>query len=230
MDYLNYSENTLAQALKTTGYYLANIGQQTDTSLWETLGHLGKAWHPDYPTMVVESVEGGKFVAQLDVEITPHNECAYDLNPPRYLALFCEENTVEGGDFYLLNGKKLQEKLSTPLLESMKHSIFRCNMGTGFHYDFPLIRAVHDKEHLIYTSIGHSADWQTNHYYQLLHAHDEYAQHLIPQLHQQLQDTQHRQYHSWQAGDLLVFDNLAFMHGREAFVGKGRKLLHLRIR
>lgn len=230
MTQLTYSQHSLDQSLQEQGYYLANLGQQTEAELWERLGHLGKAWHPDYPTMVVEAIEGGKFVAQMDVEITPHNECAYDLQPPRYLALFCEENTVEGGDFYLLNGKQLQENFSEQQKSTIRHTLFRCDMGTGFHYDLPLIRTVEQQEYLIYTSIGHTPDWQANHHYQLLQPDSSYATQIIPQLHKQLQTTQHRQYHQWKAGDLLVFNNLTFLHGRDAFQGKGRKLLHFRIR
>lgn len=36
------------------------------------------------------------------------------------------------------------------------------------------------------------------------------------------------EFHNWQEGDLIIFDNYQVLHGRESFVGTDRELVHIR--
>lgn len=213
------------------GYYLANIGHTTPSELLDLLYQFGEPWHPDYPVMTVAPVEGGQFVAQLDCAIPPHNECAYDHNPPRLLALYCEENKVDSGDFYLLEGQEILDQFTPAQYQSLQQTIFNCDMGQGFSIDTPLVRTLPSgKKQLIYTTIGNTPNWQSSHYYSLKQAYDEYSDSLIQILNYHLQQENFRLKHKWTKGDLLIFDNLRFMHGRDVFEGNERVLHHIRLR
>jgi len=81
-------------------------------------------------------------------------------------------------------------------------------------------------EQIVYSSIGAS---QNHSIYSLQEAHDQYSTHLVSRLNHVLNDPKNRRQHRWQAGDLLVIDNLRMMHGRERFDGGRRTLRHHRL-
>lgn len=222
--------DTIQNELNQKGYYLANAGQICGKNALATLVEtLGGFWQQGEPQVVAPLVNP-TFIAQTTDEIPPHNECAYAAQPPRYLLLHCQENQVSGGDFYLVDSYRVLNALSAEMHSLLYHAKFQCLINPA-HPE--IVSCAHHNEqgeiHLQYSCIGRSADWRSHSGYIPIAPFYQNYETIIPTLQAQLKREAFRQPHAWTAGDLLIFDNRRFLHGRDTFQGFGRKLDHLRI-
>lgn len=219
----------IRRKLTTQGYYLANSGQvcsmETLSALTDTLGGI---WQ-QAEALKIAPVGNARFIAQTTQAIPPHTECAYTAQPPRYLMLHCRENTVSGGDFYLVDSEQITATFSEQIISLLYHSYFDCFIDPANPQRVSLLKQRGDKFHLQFSCIGHDEEWEVNqNYVPAAPFYPGYEQ-IILFLQQQLRQEALRHYHTWQAGDLLIFDNQRYMHGRDAFNGNGRHLDHIRI-
>lgn len=216
-------------SLALQGYYLANSGQSCSMAVLNSLvDALGGIWQQG-AALEIAPLENARFIAQTTEAIPPHNECAYTAQPPRYLLLYCRENTVSGGDFYLVDSAAIIADFSESIISLLYHSHFDCFIDAANPQQVSLLKQRADGFYLQYSCIGHSEDWQGNHSYApVAPLYPGYEQ-IIPFLQQHLRQETLRQHHVWQSGDLLIFDNQRYLHGRKAFSGSGRYLDHIRI-
>ncbi len=212
------------------GYYLTKCPTINKQKLTTLTSSLGSIWN-NQTISTIKKVENAAFIAGTEAGIEAHNECAYSINPPRYLALYCVQNQVVGGAFYIVNTAKLLEQVKPDVLHSMKTTRFLCNIIMDQPISTPLIRTFnnhnHVQHHLIYSALGSLAG---NGYYTLHQKSDGYSHQLINYINTLLNNTMNHQQHTWHEGDLLIIDNLSHMHGRYFFKGNQRELLHLRIK
>lgn len=222
--------DTIQAELKQKGYYLANAGQTCDDAELATfVKTLGGFWQQG-TAQVVAPLANPTFIAQTTDEIPPHNECAYDAQPPHYLLLHCQENQVSGGDFYLVDSYRVLNALSAEMHSLLYHTKFQCLINPTHPEIVSCARHNEQGEiHLQYSCIGRSADWSSHSGYIPVAPFYQGYETIILTLQAQLKREELRERHSWTAGDLLIFDNRRFLHGRYAFQGFGRKLDHLRI-
>ncbi len=219
----------LFSVLKSEGYALIKTNDVSCDQIQAFLHRIAKPWMPELPKMVIEPIDMPRFIAHTDLEIEPHNECAYDKAPPHLLALFCEKNEVKGGQFSLVSGAEILANISPEFLPSLEKAIFRCSpAGEGSGFETTLLRSFQSsKEVLIYTAMGCLKGPFS--YYELVNPVDEYSSKLIDHLNQKVCDSAFHHYHHWSKGDLLIIDNLAMLHARQSFSGDGRVLSHFRL-
>ena len=219
----------IKQAIDTCGYYLANTGKLcSDQALDSMTQALGSRWK-DMATQTIAPLPNPEFIAQSNDYIPPHNECAYTADPPRYLLLHCRENSVTGGDFYVVDSALVIQQLPQAIVALLYHMTFKVTLMPDNPATLSLLHQGEHGYYLQYTSIGHSNDWQTNQYYQPEPPFYQDYEQALPVLHQHLNHASFRLSHTWQQGDLLIIDNQRLMHGRDAFIGHGRRLDHIRI-
>lgn len=211
------------------GYCVTNTGRCSDESLLHLCDQLGRPYERQQPLMAIEQRANPRYVGETNAAIPPHNECAYGKTPPRYLALFCAENSALNGEFFLVSTLGLMSSFDSDIIESMRQTVFLFDMNLGFRQPLTLLRNVGGQEHLIYSAIGNNRSGSENDYYRILREHDTHSRHLIRLLNEKLLLAKFRRDHQWEAGDLIVFDNLRFMHGRNAFHSGRRRLVHFRI-
>ena len=226
---IKHDVTVIQQCLKAQGYYLAKTEQSCAAEELNALvDALGGAWQ-QVKALEITPFENARFIAQTTEAIPPHNECAYTAQPPRYLLLYCQQNSVNGGDFYLVDSAVIISEFSEPVISLLYHSHFDCFIDAANPQQVSLLRQGTDGFYLQYSCIGHSEDWLENSSYApITPLYSGYEQ-IIPFLQHYLRQEALRQRHSWQAGDLLIFDNQRFLHGRDAFIGSGRHLNHIRI-
>ncbi|CAA6818025.1 MAG: Unknown protein [uncultured Thiotrichaceae bacterium] len=222
--------DTIRNEILRKGYYLANTGQICDErELTRLIDALGGFWQQGGP-QVIAPLPNPTFIAQTTDEIPPHNECAYAAQPPRHLLLHCQENQVQGGDFFLVDSNHVLKTLSSELFALLYYAKFQCRINPSHPETVSLLqRNERGEYHLQYSCIGHTEDWNDHlNYVPLAPLYQGYET-IIPSLQAQLRREDLRQTRKWEQGDLLIFDNRRFLHGRNAFQGSGRRLDHLRI-
>ncbi|MGB1012215.1 MAG: TauD/TfdA dioxygenase family protein [Thiolinea sp.] len=224
-----HSAGVIRQELTTQGYYLANTGQVcSHDALVDLVECLGGLWQ-QMGRQTIAPVNNARFIAQTTEAIPPHNECAYAAAPPRYLLLHCRENEVSGGDFYLIDSMDVIKTFTQAQASLLYYSQFQCLIDPAHPQQVTLLKQQESGWHLQFTCIGHSEDWLANRSYVPVAPLYQGYEHIIPLLQQQLKREELRQRHAWQPGDLLIFDNQRYLHGRDVFSGTGRCLDHIRI-
>jgi len=207
-------------------YYLADIGEVNDSRLQEITDLFGARWN-DNPVITVAKKEKPQFITGTEQMIPAHNECAYTQQPPRLLALYCVENTTEGGAFFAVSPEQLINKIGDEYLPSLRDARFSCQMSNdAAAFETTLLRSTAAGEQVIFTSIDSMTGSST---YRLTSPVDSFSSKVIPRLSSVLNDPENRHRHNWRKGDFLVIDNLRLMHGREAFNGGERVLRHIRV-
>lgn len=229
-DRLNWVEK-IQSNINNQGYYLEkNLSPLSHNQLDELADQLGSRWQ-SMDVQAIKPNDNAQFIAQTTEAIPPHNECAYTEKPPRYLLLHCQESQVKKGDFYLVNGNEIISYLSHEQQVSLSQINYRCLVDPNQKDAYPLLRLMPDSAewYLQYTCIGHSKDWQRNDHYITDSVWPNGDDYHISTLQHWLKQEAFRYKHQWKAGDLLIFDNLRFFHGRDGFVGHQRHLDHIRI-
>lgn len=226
----HHDADTIRNEISRKGYYLANTGQTCDESELATMiDALGGFWQQGGPQVIAPS-PNPIFIAQTTDEIPPHNECAYAAQPPRHLLLHCQENQVQGGDFFLVDSTHILKALSAEMFALLYYAKFQCRINPSHPQVVSLLQQNERGEyHLQYSCIGHTGDWNDHTGYAPVAPFYQGYENIIPSLQAQLKREDLRRFHEWEPGDLLVFDNRRFLHGRNAFQGSGRRLDHLRI-
>ncbi len=189
---------------------------------------LGGTWQ-QAEALKIAPANNARFIAQTTEAIPPHNECAYTEQPPRYLLLYCRENAVNGGDFYLVDSGQIVAAFSEQVTSLLYHSYFECFIDPTNPQQVTLLKQSSVGFYLQYSCIGHSEDWLDNPSYMVVAPYYPGYEQIIPFLQQHLRNEGLYMYHTWQNGDLLIFDNQRYLHGRAAFSGNRRHLDHIRI-
>lgn len=186
-----------------------------------------------YPEMAVVSniKRDGVAIGGLgDGELAWHSDMTYVPAPPVGCVLHaCELPAKGGGDTYFLDLRKAWENLSSELKKA----------ATG-------ARVFHDRA---YTSAGTPRRGATNGVWHPVHLEDplsgrpilflgrrsgsravlangEDGEHLLALLWSEIDKPLYVYRHVWQDGDVVLWNNLATMHRRDAFDSSDRRLLH----
>jgi len=208
-------------------YYHAEIGAVDDDRLQQIIGLFGAPWSDEVPIMTVTKTDRPRFIADTEALIPAHNECAYTVNPPRLLALYCVDNQADGGAFFTVASASLTEAIGIEYLPSLRAARFACQMsGDAPSFETTIMRSTPSGEQIIFTTVTAMTGGLA---YQLVYPVDAYSAQLLERLSTVVNDPANRCIHHWRKGDLIVIDNMRLMHGREAFAGGERTLRHLRI-
>ncbi|MCC7453334.1 MAG: TauD/TfdA family dioxygenase [Crocinitomix sp.] len=227
LESLNTIKLSVSESLKTDGYFLTRTNTVSIDDVFSFLTNIGDLWMPEFPVIDVQINQGNRLYAFTNSKIPPHNECCHEEIPPLWICLFCVGVEEEGGEFYLVNTKNSLGKLEPEYFEKLNATKFIVRSAkTNYQVERGLFQMhpLSKEKSLLYTTIGcysiksHGFQSKENDPFVL----KKLNEHL-------LKSTEDYQYHKWQKGDLIIFDNYKFMHGRMAFAGLERHLKHIRL-
>jgi len=208
-------------------YYHARIGVVDDARLERIVSIFGAPWNDAARVMTIAKADAPRFIGETEQMIPAHNECAYTKAPPRLLALYCVENDSTDGAFFTVAPGELMDQIGAEYGPSLLHARFACQMtAEAPAFETTLVRETAIGRRLIFTSVEAMTGQPL---YRLIAPVDGHSGGVTHRIRTVLNDPRNRRRHVWQAGDLLVIDNLRLMHGREAFSGGSRVLRHLRL-
>jgi alpha-ketoglutarate-dependent taurine dioxygenase len=200
----------------------------TDPSTSDFLLQFGSYWMPEKPVINVRIDEEKQLKGFHNGAVPPHNECCHEKIHPLWIALQCMETAKEGGQFYLIDSREMMRSIDAGQLNQIKKTSFLVTSPKTGYFETRNLFKKHpllDIDDLMYTTIGRKS--QLKHGFKSLNKGGKEVLHVINRM--LLTEKKYYLMHNWQKGDLLIFDNYRFLHGRHAFEGKNRFLKHIRL-
>ena len=225
---------TLGKTLKDTvdenGYAFVHTSGITEGQLLALGRQFGELWDPRHSMLSVRyDAIAARRARGLDREpLPPHCECAYELEPPRYILFHCDGASRAGGDFFLVRMHDVLARLR-PSDRAALHA-------TPYDVRSPLSGATAPR--LLVSGIDGVGDVLVllpippageKVIYTLPAGRDHASKLLLRRVAKAAADPSLRITHRWRRGDVAVVDNARFLHGRDGFTGTTRNLKHLRI-
>ncbi|HKS25032.1 MAG TPA: TauD/TfdA family dioxygenase [Thermoanaerobaculia bacterium] len=220
----------LTGAVRENGYAFLHTGGLTDRQFLSLGKRFGELWDPNYRlfSIVYDPARDQQSNALGKRALPAHCECAYELVPPRYVLLYCDGASRDGGEFYLVSMKEIVGRLreaDRTALRTTRYATLSPSTGrTTDRLLLPRVRGV--GEVLTLLPIPPAG---TRVSYALPVGRDRAAKRLLRRVADVAADPSLRIVHRWRRGDVAVIDNARFLHGREGFEGKTRHLWHLRV-
>jgi alpha-ketoglutarate-dependent taurine dioxygenase len=214
----------LLEAVREHGYGVAQTNGLTNRQLYALGRCFGERWDRSYPILDIryESPAGaGAFTRNA---VPPHCECAYDAQPPRYMLFYSEAPSDAGGAFYLVPMNEVLERLPKTDRRALRTTAYTMiSPRTGLAASRPLVTQVEGVgDVLVYASDPARGNVE------LFSYPGGAAETLFDRVGAIIADPRLHIRHRWRRGDVVVFDNARFLHGREKYRGR-RHLKQLRI-
>jgi alpha-ketoglutarate-dependent taurine dioxygenase len=222
--------NLLGDAVRENGYAFVHTDGLTDRQFVSLGKRFGDLWDPGYRILSIAHVpsRAERSNALGKHALPAHCECAYELEPPRYVFLYCDGASRNGGEFYLVSMNEIVRRLreaDRAALRTTRYATRSPTTGvTTERLLLPKVRGVGDVLALLPIPPA-----RTNVPYALPVGADRAAKRLLRRVADVAADPSLRIVHRWRRGDVAVIDNARFLHGREGFEGTTRHLWHLRI-
>jgi len=220
----------LTDSVRENGYAFVHTDGLTDRQFVSLGRRFGELWDPDYRLFSITHVPSRAHQSNAlgNHALPAHCECAYELEPPRYVLLYCDGASRNGGEFYLVSMKEILARLREADRAALRTTRYATKSpSTGVTTDrllLPRVKGVGDVLALLpIPPAGTTVS------YALPAGRDSAAKRLLRRVANVAADPSLRIVHRWRRGDLAVIDNTRFLHGREGFEGRTRHLWHLRI-
>lgn len=220
----------LPEAVRENGYAFVRTGGLTKRQFMSLGKRFGDIWDPAFPIFSIHHVPSRSYHSNAlgNHALPAHCECAYELVPPRYLFLYCDGASRDGGEFYVISMNDIVGRLreaDRAALRTTRYATTSPSTGvTTERLLLPKVNGVGDVLALLpIPRPGQTVS------YALPAGRDAAAKRLLRRVADAAADPSLRIVHRWRRGDLAVIDNARFLHGREGFEGKTRHLWHLRI-
>jgi alpha-ketoglutarate-dependent taurine dioxygenase len=220
----------LTDSVRENGYVFVHTDGLTDRQFTSLGRRFGELWNPQYPILSIAYVpsRAARSNALGNRALPAHCECAYELVPPRYVLLYCDGASRDGGEFYLVSMNDIVAQLreaDRAALRTTRYATQSPTTGvTTNRLLLPRVKGIGDVLALLpIPPVG------TRVRYALPVGNDRAAKRLLRRVADVAADPSLHILHRWRRGDLAVIDNARFLHGREGFEGRTRHLWHLRI-
>lgn len=214
----------LVQAVREHGYGLARTDGLSDRKLLSIARRFGEIYDASYPIVHIRYEPDSLSRAFDRKSVPPHCECAYHAELPRYLFLYCEAPSHAGGTFYLVSMKEVLERLGAAASRALRTTPYgMVSPATGLPATRPLVAALDGVGDVLVLG-GSQRDARPLYSYPA----GRPAELLLRRVARVAADRALHLHHRWRRGDIVVFDNARFLHGRDAFAGVRRHLKHLR--
>lgn len=187
-----------------------------------------------YPEIAVVSniKKGGQAIGGLgDGELSWHSDMTYVSDPPVACLLHARELPPHGGDTYFLNLETAYASLPLGLRNSIaRHRVFHDAGYTSAGTPRQNTAAGAGAWHRLTTTnplSGRPSLFLGRRLNRIVEQLDEVAgRALLDELWDHAVQDKHILRHRWRPGDLLLWNNIAVMHRRDAFDPSARRLLH----
>ncbi|HEY6136171.1 MAG TPA: TauD/TfdA family dioxygenase [Thermoanaerobaculia bacterium] len=220
----------LTDAVRENGYAFVHTDGLTERQFVSLGMRFGDLWDPSYRILSIAYVPSrARRSNALGKHALPaHCEAAYELVPPRYVLLYCDGASRDGGEFYLVSMKEIVARLREADRAALR--------TTRYATKSPTTHVTTDR--LLLTTVKGVGDVLalvpippvgTKVPYALPVGPDRAAKRLLRRVADVAADPSLHILHRWRRGDLAVIDNARFLHGRRGFEGRTRHLWHLRI-
>ncbi len=161
----------------------------------------------------------GRSLARTATEFPLHTDGSFETNPPKYIALQCIQNDVEGfGVSVLVDSWKLIPQLSDDsraVLEKSSFLFSRFSSGKEVRAFSPILKSQNGQFIIRYRNDRNFT----------LTPPDDRARVALAEFHTLLNSPDLREEIFLMPGDILVVDNQRLLHGRTALSGKKRRVL-----
>ncbi|KAK8844663.1 hypothetical protein IAR55_006512 [Kwoniella newhampshirensis] len=208
-----------------------NPTSDQDCMLRKVVGLIGEIRNTFYgETWDVKSVKQSKNVAYTDQDLGLHMDLLYFSSPPRFQALHCLRNRVNGGMSYFVDSFRVAIDLPAPLFETLQHH----RIGYIYDNDNHFLRYQHPVISPQFSLANpHSAvNWSPPFRAgtgplamptkdPALAAREELRIYrAVADFERRLADPRYRYQFTMREGDLVMFDNRRVLHARTAFSDK----------
>lgn len=180
----------------------------------ETIGELRNTLYGE--TWDVRAVKESKNVAYTSVDLGLHMDLLYYSNPPRFQALHCLRNRVQGGSSYIADAFFAAEHLrrtepsSHDLLSRTRVGYVYDNDGHYLHHRHPVIGGI--------DRLKGAVNWSPPFQATVRRLPDEPAFYKAMAAFEETINRPDAQYeYTMNEGDLMLFDNRRVLHARRAF-------------
>jgi alpha-ketoglutarate-dependent taurine dioxygenase len=221
---------SLKAAVDANGYAFARTSGINAQQLLALARQFGELWNPRYSFLNVRyDANDARLSQAFDRKpLPPHCECAYELEPPRYIVFHCDGASRSGGEFFLVRMRDVLARLraaDNAALRTTPYDVMSPLTGaTAARLLVSEVDGVGDA--LVLLPIPPAGESVI---YALPAGRDHAAKLLLRRVAKTAADPSLRIAHRWRRGDVAVVDNARFLHGREGFAGTTRQLKHLRI-
>jgi alpha-ketoglutarate-dependent taurine dioxygenase len=222
--------NLLTDAVRENGYAFVHTDGLTDRQFLSLGKRFGELWDPGYRILSIAYVPSrARRSNALGKHALPaHCEAAYELEPPRYVLLYCDGASRNGGEFFLVSMKEIIAQLREADRTALCTARYATRSPTtGAITDRLLLARVRGVGDVL--TIVPIPPAGTKVSYAVPMGRDRAARRLLRRVGDVAADPSLRIVHRWRRGDVAVIDNARFLHGREGFEGRTRHLWHLRI-
>jgi Taurine catabolism dioxygenase TauD, TfdA family/Tetrapyrrole (Corrin/Porphyrin) Methylases len=213
------------KTLRRDGFFTCNIGLLNDTDLksvaWEvaTLNECSSVG--DISAIEVHLVtEYRSFTSQ---DVLFHNDGLSSDVPPRYVILYCETPSVQGGETLLIKSSVIAERMEPNLYDFLLNTPIHIHIGGYAATRYLLINSPDTNEtNFFFVDPKTITNCTLSVNGRLL------DDQILEKIRQLLMDSKiicHKQ--KWQSHDLLLIDNYHVLHGRNSYQGKHRLLKHI---
>nr|XP_031862155.1 uncharacterized protein CI109_002569 [Kwoniella shandongensis]KAA5529227.1 hypothetical protein CI109_002569 [Kwoniella shandongensis] len=199
--------------------------------LRKTMGMIGEIRNTFYgETWDVKSVKQSKNVAYTDLDLGLHMDLLYFSSPPRFQALHCLRNRVNGGMSYFVDSFKVAYDLPAPLFETLQNH----HIGYMYDNDNHYLRYQHpviDPEFSL-TNPHAAVNWSPPFRAStgplpsapkspvLAASEETRIYNAVGEFEKRLADPKYRYQFTMREGDLVLFDNRRVLHARTSFRDK----------
>ncbi len=225
LEKVTYVQKTLEQ----NKYFLSNIERPiANDELIFFLKEIGTIYNLNFPIIDVRCNDNKFLRGFTNSSVSPHTECCHESDIPTWICLYCIESSDHGGEFYLIDTSKVIKSMDSGQIEYFKHKKYEILSPRSKTLNRDTIIRKHplfSNDILVYTTIGFKSEHR--HGYSVK---DDPSREKLQQLNEIIMSQKKAySFHKWRKGDLLIFDNHYFMHGRKSFKDIKRHLKHIRL-
>lgn len=156
-----------------------------------------------------------------NLPLQPHSDIPSRRSSPGFQLLHCLNNEVEGGEFFLVDGFAVATQLKNDRADLYE---MLAKTPVDFRFVSKTVDCVHRTPMLCHDAGGGLVAVRVNSFLQQIPLFDPPVQRRLYEAYREyltrLSARKSQLRVRWQRGDLLIFDNWRYLHGRDAFAGR----------
>lgn len=221
-------------SLQKRGYTLGNTMFTDEKDFFEFSLNFWESKFENHEKIIkVKENVDSQLIALSRQELWAHNECVYSSYSPEKIILWCKENSVKWGEFFLIDWSEVVKKIPNEVINLIKKYRYKFTDIDGKKRSRNMIIS-HPKDSsmdiLFFSFIWEYAEKWLNNKKRHFDAPTNIQNIIKYTILEIIQDNSMKLIHSWSKWDFIIFDNYRFLHGRNWYGSLwNRELWHNRL-
>jgi len=191
-------------------------------------------------SVIVDDIKESKDVFRSDLALPLHKDGILTGFDVVLVGIYCVDfDQVTGGRTYVSDSERALTQVPKPDVELLRtNGIEGMAVDSGDYYreeyvakwhHFPAFKAKAGRAPSLHLGLPHAPGEPESWRLRVAKVEQERSDEILLSLRNALLNDEFVYYHDWTAGDIILIDNYAALHGREAFKAQSRKLANIQV-